>query len=215
MPAEVLTRYMGLGLLWVAVAVDFGVHVEGGNNDGAEGHRRNYGEDEEVVGFLACFPIVRQDTNPTTVETASERTTASSAHLHIAELSVHVSHQRRGLGKRLLEAMFAETRKHPFVSPPPHFEDEEDAPDNPTEEGTAPSEAVKKARRIPLKGYTLTTYIHLSFNAPFYEKMGFRLIDPVDIEENVGRRAAELWEEEQRSIAIPEKRCWMMRALYP
>jgi ribosomal protein S18 acetylase RimI-like enzyme len=226
MPPEVLRRYMEMGLLLVAVAVRSIV----GSDNGDEGQERSEQavcgegtnsedvigkEQDRVVGFLACFPIIRQDAGRATEDPAAGGPKSSYAHLHIAELSVHASHQRRGLGKRLLQTMFAEMKRRPYVSLPPHPKDEQDPSDEPSKEGQPLSEAAKKAQRVPLKGYSLTTYIHLSFNAPFYETMGFRLLNLANIGENVGTRATELWEEEQRSIAMPEKRCWMLRGLYP
>jgi GNAT superfamily N-acetyltransferase len=62
--------------------------------------------------------------------------------LYIAEVSVHRSHQRRGLGAKLIAA------------------------------------AADYARSARLPEVALTTYRDLSWNAPFYARLGFQEIDP-------------------------------------
>ncbi len=68
MPSEVLSSYLGAGNLWVTTVGD------------------------EVVGFLAVFPLTK---------TGATRS-SDERFLHIAELSVHASHQRKGIAKGLL-----------------------------------------------------------------------------------------------------------------
>lgn len=172
MPEEVLRGYANAGQVWVAVA-----------SGGA------------VVGFLACFPIAQQDSSQ--ARAGVEGVPQTDAFLHIAELSVHGAHQKRGLGRRLLDTMFAEVAAQPSVMAT----------------GFTGDERWKRGARVVVRGFSLTTYRHLAFNKPFYERMGFREVAAGEIEGLVGRRGRELWEEEQAGILRPEMRCWMMRDL--
>lgn len=183
MPAEVLTRYMEEGHLWVAVSTPSSVPAQSVSESTIEG-------DGEVVGFLACFPIVHPNPQAQSPPSQAELqdNLAGSYYLHIAELSVHSDHQRQGLGKRLLDAMFAET----------------------SDTNRMPMGGM---RGYQFHGYSLTTYRHLSFNAPFYARRGFRELPVSGIEPCVGRRGKELWDEEQGKIVMPEMRCWMVRAV--
>lgn len=172
MPEEVLRGYANAGQVWVAVA------------------DRNV-----VVGFLACFPIAQQDTRQAWGR--GEHGPDVDAFLHIAELSVHSAHQKRGLGRRLLETMFAEVQARPRV----------------LATGFTGDERWQRGARVLIRGFSLTTYRHLAFNKAFYERMGFSEVAVGDIEGLVGRRGRELWEEEQAGILRPEMRCWMVRDL--
>lgn len=173
MPEEVLRGYANAGQVWVAVA-------DGGT----------------VVGFLACFPIAQQDKRQ--AQCRGEDDPDADAFLHIAELSVHSAHQKRGLGRRLLNVMFAEVQARPRV----------------LATGFTGDERWKRGARVLVRGFSLTTYRHLAFNKAFYERMGFREVAVGDIEGLVGRRGRELWEEEQAGILRPEMRCWMVRDLW-
>lgn len=172
MPDEVLWGYANAGQVWVAVA------------DG-----------NVVVGFLACFPIAQHDTRQ--ARSRGEDGPDADAFLHIAELSVHSAHQKRGLGRRLLETMFAEVKARPRV----------------LATGFTGDERWQRGARVLIRGFSLTTYRHLAFNKAFYERMGFREVAVADIEGLVGQRGRELWEEEQAGILRPEMRCWMVRDL--
>ena len=57
----------------------------------------------------------------------------------------------------------------------------------------------------------MTTYRDLVFNGPFYARFGFEEIEIGEIEQVVGVRGKELWEEEQAKIVARERRCWMVK----
>ena len=93
MPAEVLEGYLSQENIWVA-SID----------NSPEGNG-------EVVGFLAAFPITvtghegsEQQQQQLKEERGKEqrRPEQPMQLIHIAELSIHASHHRRGLGTRLL-----------------------------------------------------------------------------------------------------------------
>jgi GNAT superfamily N-acetyltransferase len=209
MPVEVLGAYAEAGHLWVAVLASS--PLEGRGTIGANTNKS--GKDGEevvmmVVGFLAAFPIINNAGNGS----GSGRTRAQkrrslgagagSAYLHIAELSVHAAHQKRGLGKMLLETMVEDVRASPFVAVgmPGRGDDADEG--MPTQQ-----------QQIGIRGLSLTTFKHLAFNAPFYARMGFREVSVDGIEDVVGTRGWELWKEEQGGILRPEMRCWMVRDL--
>ena len=125
----------------------------------------------EVIAFLAVFPITK--TGPTR---SFDRT-----FLHIAELSVHADHQRKGIAKALLRHL---------------------------------DEVAKNKEGAKVVGLSLTTYRDVAFNGPFYARSGFVEIRVDEIENVVGRRGRELWEEEQGKIVAKERRCWMVKKLY-
>jgi GNAT superfamily N-acetyltransferase len=78
---------------------------------------------------------------------------------HLAEMSVHPDHERRGLGSQLLE----------------HALDWRGAPERP--------------------GTTLTTFDHVPWNRPFYERRGFVRLDAVE----PGSELAKILAGEERS----------------
>lgn len=61
--------------------------------------------------------------------------------LHVLELAVHLDHQRKGIGRRLMQAV------------------------------------IYTARTTGLRAVTLTTFLDVAFNAPFYGSMGFDILD--------------------------------------
>ena len=187
MPPEVLSSYLEAGNLWVAVASKSATRSGEGEEDG------------EVVAFLGAFSIIvtgsstasslHPPQHPTDHQKQSQREEREGSErqqilMHIAELSVHASHHRRGVGKRLLQ----------------HFED------------TITSRSRTSTHRRTL-GLSLTTYIDLPFNGPFYARFGFEEVPGEKIGEVVGTRGMELWKEEQGRVAMPERRCWMVKWL--
>lgn len=218
MPVEVLRKYADQGGLWVAVVDGAGAGSSSAEATETGVHEKSRGAtataNAEVIGFLAVFPIIQQHSRVNESGGGTE-TGSPTAYLHIAELSVHASHQKRGLGRRLLETMLAETTATPGI-PCCKTEDGfwEATPirtpaDNGVETTVKPSDL--SSTTAQLRGYSLTTYEHLSFNALFYAKMGFRQLATNDIDLKIGMKGRELWEEEQRSIMLPEKRCWMIK----
>jgi GNAT superfamily N-acetyltransferase len=198
MPAEVLRVYLGEGNLWVAVHSSPSLHNEGQTKpeqeptnrqiEAEEGKDRGNPKDGEVVAFLAVFPLTvtgsilppTPDTlsSPPSHSTRSKSGNGTLTLLHIAEVSVHASHHRRGLGKRLMR----------------HLEDVERS-------------------RGQVSALSLTTYTHLAFNGPFYEALGYTQLPSALIEEQLGARAKELWDEEQGAIMRPEMRGWYLKWL--
>jgi GNAT superfamily N-acetyltransferase len=106
-------------------------------------------ERDEPVGFLAGHELDRS--------------------FYIAEVSVAGSHQRRGIGARLVEA------------------------------------AIEHGRRLGFGSMTLTTYRDLSWNGPFYARLGFAEIDPKD----AGPRHRQKLREEAEAGHDPARRCIM------
>lgn len=134
MPPEVLMSYLEAENLWVAT-------VSSPNTEKQEAGRESKtdveGEGEEVVAFLAAFPITITASPPQSQPRSTSKITPTRIStspqppnnprktlLHIAELSVHASHHRRGLGRRLLthfEACATSTSPSPPLPPPlPH-----------------------------------------------------------------------------------------------
>ncbi len=60
----------------------------------------------------------------------------------IGEVSVHETHQKKGIGSQLFEA------------------------------------ALVEAKSLDLKAVTLTTFNDVPWNAPFYKRLGFSILDP-------------------------------------
>jgi GNAT superfamily N-acetyltransferase len=88
---------------------------------------------------------------------------------YIAEVSVAQSHQRQGLGARLIDT------------------------------------AVVHARHTGFGAITLTTYRDLSWNGPFYARLGFVEIDPAE----AGPQHREKLQAEAESGHDPSRRCLM------
>ncbi|WP_375058269.1 GNAT family N-acetyltransferase [Zobellella sp. DQSA1] len=72
----------------------------------------------------------------------------------LVELDVHPEHQRRGLGRRLIEV------------------------------------AIDWARAGGHRRLTLTTFGSLPWNAPFYARLGFRLLDDTELDERLAGQLA-------------------------
>jgi GNAT superfamily N-acetyltransferase len=108
---------------------------------------------DEPVGFLAGHEL--------------------DGHFYIAEVSVAASHQRQGIGVRLVEA------------------------------------AVWHGRRLGLGAITLTTYRDLSWNGPFYARLGFVEISA----DEVGAGHREKLREEAEAGHDPTRRCIMALCL--
>jgi GNAT superfamily N-acetyltransferase len=89
--------------------------------------------------------------------------------LHIGEMDVHPGWQRKGIGRRLMEALLVE------------------------------------ARSRKLRGASLTTDRFARFNAPFYESLGFRIVEKEDCPE----RLVHILEEEARKGLDPARRVAM------
>lgn len=106
-------------------------------------------ERDEPVGFLAGHAL--------------------DGSFYIAEVSVAASHQRLGIGNRLVEA------------------------------------AISHGRRMGFAAVTLTTYRDLSWNGPFYARLGFVEIDPD--EARPGHRGK--LREEAEAGHDPARRCIM------
>jgi GNAT superfamily N-acetyltransferase len=68
-------------------------------------------------------------------------TTQHGTELHLLELAVHLEHQRKGIGRRLVEAV------------------------------------TSAARERGCTAVTLTTFRGVSFNAPFYGRLGFQMLE--------------------------------------
>ena len=187
MPPEVLRSYCEKGNLWVAVVDD---DDDGRSEAESRGEREK--EDGQGVAFLAAFPVTvtgkgpagsqRLRPRPNDLEEGSTETGSQGVLVHIAELSVHADHHRRGLGKRLMQ----------------HFEE------SVTSRQPSTSEDV-------VLGLSLTTYRDVPFNGPFYARFGFKEVPAADIEKVVGKRGKELWDEEQQKIASPERRMWAVK----
>lgn len=65
--------------------------------------------------------------------------------------------------------------------------------------------AVADARRRGLAAVTLTTFRAVTWNAPFYRKFGFRILEDAEID---GRLASLLGDEAEHGIAL-DQRCAM------
>ncbi len=207
MPPEVLSSYLEAGNLWVAVADNRNSTDEGRGDDG-DGQRTRVGA-MELVGFLAAFAITvtgsaegkgvdSRDGLDDNGEGEKERgsqdgTERRKVLMHIAELSVHASHHRRGLGKRLMRSF-----EEAVIS---------------RSSGDTNGNNLLGQRKSNVLGLSLTTYKDIAFNGPFYSKLGFEHVPPSRIKDVVGKRGRELWDEEQGKITMPERRCWMVKWL--
>ena len=182
---------------------------------------------EVVVGFLAAFAIGvtekkscaesggAEQMGVDDVEGGRERESSRQHYgcemrkvlMHIAELSVHAAHHRRGLGKRLLqyfeEAVTGRSADAAALSGEAFTM---------AATGNASTKLSSREGQEVL-GLSLTTYKDVEFNGPFYARFGFEEIPPAEIEKVVGKRGKELWDEEQGKIARPERRCWMVKWL--
>lgn len=97
------------------------------------------------------------------------------SHAHLAQISVHPDHGRRGIGTALLEAA---------------------------------------AERAALKGHgslTLTTYVDLPWNGPFYTRHGF--VEFADDDPRTTAQLAISEEEDSLGLSRHGRRAWMRRAL--
>lgn len=66
-------------------------------------------------------------------------------------------------------------------------------------------------------GLSLTTFRDVPYNGPFYARLGFHeLRDRVDVNQAVGIRGVNIWDDEQAHFAnvgdgsLRERRCWMI-----
>ncbi|WP_395176322.1 GNAT family N-acetyltransferase [Roseibium alexandrii] len=66
------------------------------------------------------------------------------------------------------------------------------------------------ARVLGLSEMTLTTFRHVPWNAPFYERLGFQILKPKECD---GRLGSILAEELGRGLPMPEQRCAMRKTL--
>lgn len=166
------------------------------------------GDDEEIAGFVITelLPVTRSLDHPTT-GSQTEPTEAESYFLHINELSIHTSHQRRGLARRLLSTVknFAVT-----LSAHPH-------PSDRTPHDGLSDSAVQPTPRLNIPGLSLTTFQDVPFNAPFYKKFGFQEVEREDIEGIIGIEGMRIWrhdcerfEGEDVGALGMRKRCWMI-----
>lgn len=199
---------------------------------------------EEPVGFLAAFafdaagpvaisppstmPVADQhySTGPSSSSVVPRDQALCEVFLHIAELSVHASHQRKGVARALLSelVLYAEAVNQGWTMP--HVGDITTTTIPANTSATGPSIAAgpntgadvlpeTKSGMITIKALTLTTYLDIAFNGPFYAKTGFEVIgdDGDEIERVFGLMAREIWDTEQREIAIKAGRGWMVRWL--
>lgn len=192
MPVTDLTAMHDAGLLWVAVAREVAV-----KEDDDWDEKDSNPPVETVVGFLAVFTIKAPSTTSSITGSSSLSSSSSptspsdeSFFLHIAELSVHTSHQRKGLARSLVTHLVS------------YAEDMNSTSDH----------SISTPRAL---GLTLTTYHDVPFNGPVYAKMGFEGVarNAIDVERHFGSKAREIWDREQRDIAVPEARVWMVRWL--
>ena len=196
-PIEVLGSYLEAGNLWVAEAV--GARTADPSCLAQHQTRSQTSLSlADVVAFLAAFPL-HQAQSPNLQKRAADQ----SFFLHIAELSVHAEHQRKGLATRLVEELvrYAE-----------HLGEQEKLAQDQGRTGVreAAGAAHSHSHAIAL---SLTTYKDVPFNAPFYAKLGFETISSDQIGYVVGKRGRELWDEEQERVAWKEGRVWMVRWL--
>lgn len=84
---------------------------------------------------------IDKDRNPVGFALADDH----GATLHLEELDVHPNHQRRGIGRAMLETV------------------------------------CQYALGAEYQGITLTTFSTVSWNAPWYKKMGFKVLKPAEI----------------------------------
>ncbi|PHM63575.1 acetyltransferase [Xenorhabdus ishibashii] len=93
--------------------------------------------------------------------------------LHIMELSVHESWQRKGIGKALIEKV------------------------------------IQVAEQRHLSAVTLTTFRYVNWNAPFYHKLGFEILDSQQLSEPL----QQILQSEIDYGFAEEQRCAMKRLL--
>lgn len=186
-------------------------------------------DDGEIVGFVVTelLPVVHAvESDCQAIQTQTETQTKTiyteSYFLHINELSIASSHQRRGLARRLLATVkgFAvRLSTYPSESST-RFTDS--SPDH-------RSSADQPKPRLKILGLSLTTFRDVPFNASFYEKFGFREVERGDIEEVIGEQGMRIWREdcerfegEVDGMADGEggrgggeamRRCWMICCL--
>jgi GNAT superfamily N-acetyltransferase len=205
MPIEKLQEILEVGNVWVAVHVEKENETHRGRStaetetdpdhdvdtrlqikhDAATSKTNEQAEieaegEERIVGFLAAFPLIGPQIQSPDLP--------PSQFLHVAELSIHASHQRRRLARRLLDDLICHAEQVNRTS-------------------SSPSLSPRQAR---INALTLTTYHTVSFNGPFYAKMGFNAIPVDEISARFGTEARQIWDEEQVSIAMPEGRAWMV-----
>lgn len=76
--------------------------------------------------------------------------------------------------------------------------------------GTALLRAAERtASRTPARALWLTTYRHLAWNAPFYERVGFVIVSP----EQCGRELQQELALQRRLLPLPQERVAMRKAL--
>lgn len=198
MSVEMLHRMLEKGKVWVAIHVenenamhrdrstteaDRGVHNglermhDVATTDTNESPQLVAEGEESIVGFLAAFPL----TSPQ----VQSQDVPQSQFLHIAELSIHASHQRRGLARRLMKDLIRHAEQLNATS------------------------SMSSPRQARINALTLTTYHTVPFNGPFYAKMGFNAIPVGEISALFGAEARQIWDEEQASLPMPEGRAWM------
>ncbi|KIX03593.1 uncharacterized protein Z518_07146 [Rhinocladiella mackenziei CBS 650.93] len=56
-------------------------------------------------------------------------------------------------------------------------------------------------------------YLNVPFNGPFYKPVGFEEVDVADIGRLFEDEAQQIWDQEQNSIPMPERRGWMVKWL--
>jgi len=193
-----LAEILETGNVWVAVH-----RIE--TDEGGESQKR--APEEIIVGFLAAFPIASTQPplfqNSTDEKPTDALTPQSKRFLHIAELSIHASHQRRGLASRLMNNLIRhveEINKRTSSS-------SSSLSSSPTSQ---PPTASPEQAAGTISGLTLTTYHSVPFNGPFYEKVGFQKAPTDDILAVFGTTAKRIWDKEQAAIPLPEDRAWMI-----
>jgi ribosomal protein S18 acetylase RimI-like enzyme len=107
-------------------------------------------KDEFILGCIACNSFwVAVDENNGPVGFAAMAVEGGNAHLH--ELSVAMTHMRRGIGSKLVETV------------------------------------VDAARERGFPRLTLSTFEDVEWNAPFYRRLGFRVLDPSEYHDDLRR----------------------------
>ncbi|KAK5046381.1 hypothetical protein LTR84_008182 [Exophiala bonariae] len=176
-----LQEILDVGKIWVAVRVE---------EEGTGTYEKE--STETIVGFLAAFPLLHHLSPPSLPPQLPSTTTSQiqsqSRFLHVAELSIHAAHHRRGLGRRLMGDLIRYAEQVNNVTGPPS--------------------SIPQAR---VDALTLTTYRDVPFNGLFYAKMGFRISAADKILSVFGDGAKHIWDEEQMSIPRREERVWMAR----
>lgn len=166
---------------WVVVARRDG---NGGGDDGTEATEGA----EQIVGFVVTelLPLVH---NSDDQGNGTQAGGVEGYFLHINELSIATSHQRRGLARRLLDTVkdFAvKLSSHPSTTISPMKAS--------SLEHSALTDHSKP--RPNILSPSLTTFRNVPFNAPFYEKFGFREVERGNIERVVGVEGTRIWKED-------------------